>query len=279
VATTGTDKKAAVSRKRFWDLIAAATALLALTIVAGGLLLTGSASDAAVTVARRASDPETRQPPASGEANAVGRDAGGVTDLMRAAARGNLNGIRSLVGDGADPNQADLIGTTALMYAAQAGHVSAMRLLLRHGARVDARDRTGKTALMRAAQGAFVHGGEWIPLPEAVLVLLEHHAAVNAQDNRGTTALMLAAEHLHPKVVAILLRHGADPLIRNNAGATAVSRPRVLQRALLRQRTLWWPSLRQRIVRVVRLLERSAASRQRQPAGTRRRGGARPAAR
>lgn len=81
-----------------------------------------------------------------------------------------------------------------------------LRLLLGAGADLDVRDRYGHTALHLAV---LCWGG-------AVEELLKWGADVNARDGNGNTPLHLAA--LNPPsnwAVAVLLRSGADPMLRN----------------------------------------------------------------
>lgn len=54
-------------------------------------------------------------------------------------------------------------------------------------------------------------------------LLIERGAAVDAQDNRGRTPLMQAVEHGRIAVLQLLVRHGADPTIRDANSETAVT--------------------------------------------------------
>lgn len=92
------------------------------------------------------------------------------------------------------------------------------------GASINAFDNNGVTALHHAVR---------FRNREAVETLLEHGAAVNQQCTRsGSTALHRAVTSTGApgtagkgaearRIIAILLRHGADPSIRNRAGKTA----------------------------------------------------------
>jgi Ankyrin repeats (3 copies) len=70
--------------------------------------------------------------------------------LLHAAENGDLRTVRSLVGRGADVDQADGSGTTPLMAAAAAGRTTVVGVLADAGADLDLRDRLGRTALDRA---------------------------------------------------------------------------------------------------------------------------------
>ncbi|NCW41201.1 MAG: ankyrin repeat domain-containing protein, partial [Betaproteobacteria bacterium] len=54
------------------------------------------------------------------------------------------------------------------------------------------------------------------------LLLLEHHAYIDAESPNGTTPLMMAAYYGTPEATKLLLEEGADPLIKNQQGLTAL---------------------------------------------------------
>ncbi len=152
---------------------------------------------------------------------------------------------------GADPNRADEHGVTPLMKAAERGQVELMRLLLDHGADPKATLPSG-SSVMGLARGAAAirllreRGAEpqvdeldpstWfnspdfaLPMPAAprsaasplhaaarqgdtagLVALLDGGADVNATDAYGTTALHVAAEAGHEAALRLLLERGAD---------------------------------------------------------------------
>jgi ankyrin repeat protein len=65
--------------------------------------------------------------------------------LIDAVRSNDLNQVRTLLGNGANPNARD-IGVTALMLAARNGHLEISRMLIDRGADVNAID--GMNALM-----------------------------------------------------------------------------------------------------------------------------------
>ena len=98
--------------------------------------------------------------------------------LFAAAEVGDVQALRTLIGDGADPNAVDSGGLTALHWAAVYGHAEAVDLLLRAGARVNAVADFGGTPLhWAAARGR----------TEAVNLLLRAGADVDARDMYGRT--------------------------------------------------------------------------------------------
>jgi ankyrin repeat protein len=56
--------------------------------------------------------------------------------------------------------------------------------------------------------------------------LLTEHCDVNAANNIGQTALMMAALFGRSDVVRLLIAHGANSALKDNAGNTAVGRAR-----------------------------------------------------
>jgi ankyrin repeat protein len=130
-----------------------------------------------------------------------------------AALEGDLDKVKELIGQGADPNDVDQDGRTALMYASFNGHTEIVRLLLDEGAEVGIRDALGRTALLYASTG---------PFAETVKLLLDHHADPNIVDNdEHFSPLMHAAAEGQLDVVKLLLESGAEPALKDIDGETA----------------------------------------------------------
>ncbi|XP_073006619.1 serine/threonine-protein kinase 12-like isoform X1 [Typha latifolia] len=87
--------------------------------------------------------------------------------LMYLANEGDLDGIRRLLGSGADVNFRDIDGRTALHVAACEGFADVVELLFEKGAKVDPEDRWGSTPLADA-----IHYKK-----HEVIKLLEKHGA------------------------------------------------------------------------------------------------------
>lgn len=102
----------------------------------------------ALWIRRRNMDPEKR------EADRAARKAEteGLSDLMIAAAKGDIHRVTDLLNYGANPNQQSQIGSTALMYAVKNGHADIVKALLNSGARIDAKTTRGSTVLDLAIQ-------------------------------------------------------------------------------------------------------------------------------
>jgi ankyrin repeat protein len=114
---------------------------------------------------------------------AAGEDKMGRIELHYASAAGDAEAVRSHLQGGADPNATDDNGWSPLHFAAQAGSEAITRLLLRAGAKVNAQDSNGNTPLSTAA---FSSRGEG-------------------------------------ELIELLRASGADPLLENSYGVSAVS--------------------------------------------------------
>lgn len=150
----------------------------------------------------------------------------GSTLLMRANSD-NLEMIKTLLAAGVDVNSKDHFGNTALMLHRK--NPKAVALLLKAGARVNSRDAEGQDALMRASKDGLV---------ETVRLLLDNKADVHAKDNQGLTALMFASRlstnpilptrrflvstEGHEKTVQLLLAAGADVHATDKEGQTSL---------------------------------------------------------
>ncbi|ESU45136.1 Ankyrin repeat protein [Giardia duodenalis] len=127
-------------------------------------------------------------------------DEKGVTALMRAAERGDVEVVKLLIplqkGKKADCFEIGdwfiLHGGTALMMAAACGHAEVVELLVEHEAGV--KDEARWTALMCAVRGNY---------PECVKLLLKEETGM--QDNDDWTALMYAAFFRHGDCVKLLV--------------------------------------------------------------------------
>ncbi|MBI3503266.1 MAG: ankyrin repeat domain-containing protein [Proteobacteria bacterium] len=88
---------------------------------------------------------------------------GGLTALMRAAARGNAAAVDLLLARGAAVDALDAFANTALMYACARGHVGVAQLLLAAGAARGHANKYGLTA---------VEWSKWSKDAEAIGTLL-----------------------------------------------------------------------------------------------------------
>ena len=126
---------------------------------------------------------------------------GGKTALHVAASNGHAEALKILLAAGADVNSANARESTALHYAASNGHDEALKILLAAGADVNSANVPEMTALHYVASKGHA---------EALKILLAAGADVNAENRLGRTALALAKVNEHPEIVALIER-GADP--------------------------------------------------------------------
>jgi ankyrin repeat protein len=162
--------------------------------------------------------------------------------VVTAAKTNDLAGLRALLRNRADVNQAEADGTTALHWAVHRDDVAAIDLLLGAGAAVSAPNRYGVFPLHLAAVNASAAAIERLlkagadpngALPEgetvlmtaarsgsvaAVRMLLARGANVNAREAwKGQDALMWAALENHADVAELLIDSGAE-VDRTSAG-------------------------------------------------------------
>ncbi len=155
--------------------------------------------------------------------------------------------LRTLAARGFDLNTVNENGEHPLLLALKDEAWEAAAFLSGHpSVNVEVRNAAGESPLMIAAlkgqlalaerliaRQAEVNKPGWAPLHYAatqagpgavpmVRLLLEHHAYIDAESPNGSTPLMMAAHYGSPAVVKLLLEEGADPLLRNEQGLTAI---------------------------------------------------------
>ncbi len=168
-------------------------------------------------------------------------------DFFAAIRRNDTATLQGLTRRGFDLNTLDAGGEHGLMLALRAdAWAVADYLIAQPQVQVESRSSAGETPLMIAAikgrldlarrlieRGAEVNKPGWTPLHYAATfagpvatdmtrLMLEHHAYIDAESPNGSTPLMMAAQYGNTTVVKLLLEEGADPLIRNQLGLTAI---------------------------------------------------------
>ncbi|XP_049271401.1 inversin [Rhipicephalus sanguineus] len=146
------------------------------------------------------------------------RDRLGRTPLFLCVMLGDSQGAQMLLRAGARPDHGDHAGQTPLHLAARKGHRSLVRLLLSAGAPWTRGDVHGCTPL---------HCVATVSLPQArsvLAMLLECMDAsqVDLQDKLKQTALHKSALACHSENMLALLRKGANPLMQDIDGRTAL---------------------------------------------------------
>jgi ankyrin repeat protein len=120
--------------------------------------------------------------------------------LFKAVKEGNLDEVKSLLGEGADVNVRTASGSTPLMFAADYNRPDIVTFLLQHGANVNAKNGANNTALIFASLKGHV---------DVAKELLEKKADANVKNISGGDALIYAVLDRKANVVALLIKHGA----------------------------------------------------------------------
>jgi ankyrin repeat protein len=129
--------------------------------------------------------------------------AAGNSPVADAAMRGDREGVRTLLKQGADVSAAQGDGMTALHWAAQRGDADLAAMLIYAGANVGAVTRIGQYTPLHLAAGS--------PTGAVVEALLKAGANVNAKTtNTGATPLHMAASSGSAAAIQALLDNGAD---------------------------------------------------------------------
>ena len=184
--------------------------------------------------------------------------AGAYEDFFKAVSLDDAAAVERLLQRGFDANSVDEAGQGALFLAMREGAFKVAATLLKSpGLKVDQANSAGETALMMAAlrghgewlpqlvaQGAAIERDGWTPLhyaatgpePATVAWLLERGARVDSRSPNGTTPLMMAARYGSEASVDLLLRHGADPKLKNQLGIMAADFARLAAREPLAKR-------------------------------------------
>lgn len=170
--------------------------------------------------------------------------AGSYDDFFRAIKRDDPKAVTELLRRGFDPNSIDPSGRHGLFLALQDGSLKAAEALIAWPkTNVEWRSPKDESPLMLAAlkghkdlvrkliaRDADVNKPGWTPLHyaatgghlEVMLILLEEHAFIDAESPNKSTPLMMAAMYGSPAAVRLLLEAGADPMVRNELGLTAI---------------------------------------------------------
>jgi ankyrin repeat protein len=179
--------------------------------------------------------------------------AGSYEDFFSAIQQDDAATVTALLKRGFDPNTPDPKGLHGLFIALrEPSPKAASALIAWPKTDVDPRNPADETPLMIAAlkgllplaqqlveKGADVNKTGWTPLHyaatagklEVIALLLENHAYIDTESPNGSTPLMMAAGYGTPSAVKLLLEEGADPLLKNQLGLSAIDFAQGAQRA------------------------------------------------
>jgi ankyrin repeat protein len=147
----------------------------------------------------------------------------GNTALILAVQYNDPTAVQLLLEAGANPDVANDVGLTPLMWAVNRAPPNIVTLLLDYSADVNAQNNDGLTAL------AYASGTHSLPL-----LLNVNSIDLDIQDDQGQTALMRATVNGFTESVGLLLKAGADPLVKDNHGriASQLTHNRVIKHIL-----------------------------------------------
>jgi ankyrin repeat protein len=170
--------------------------------------------------------------------------AGSYDDFFTAIKRDDADNVSTLLNRGFDANTLNPEGEHGLLLAVRESSLKVASVLLSWpNIDVEARSAQDESPLMLAslrglkelceqliAKGADVNKPGWAPLHYAatnghltvINLLLENYAYIDAQSPNGSTPLMMAAQYGTPAAVNLLLEAGADPMLRNDLGLSAI---------------------------------------------------------
>jgi len=111
-------------------------------------------------------------------------------------------------------NELNAYNTTALHMAVAFNRIDIVSDLIQHGAYIDATNSAGDTPLIKIAELKTS-----APLTVAIM-LLDAAASCDLQNENGDTALHKAALNNNTKLIALLLSHKADTMLKNKKNQT-----------------------------------------------------------
>lgn len=169
---------------------------------------------------------------------------GSYDDFFVAIKQDDAKAVTALLSRGFDANTRNPAGESGLALAIREPALKvASTLIASPKTNVEARNAKDESPLMLASlkglldvakqlidRGADVNKPGWAPLHYAATnghvavmdLLLENHAYIDAASPNGSTPLMMASLYGTASAVKLLLEAGADPLLKNEQGLTAI---------------------------------------------------------
>ena len=171
-------------------------------------------------------------------------NAGSFEDFFAAIKQDDASTVASLLSRGFDVNTLNPAGDPGLILAFREPSPKVAALLISWpNTKIEVRTAKDESPLMLAAlkgltgfcqqlidKGADVNKTGWTPLHyaatnghlETMTLLLDNYAYIDAASPNGTTPLMMAAHYGTPAAVKLLLEAGADPMLKNQQGLSAI---------------------------------------------------------
>jgi ankyrin repeat protein len=170
--------------------------------------------------------------------------AGSFDDFFVAVKDDDAATVSALLGRGFDPNAVNTAGVPAIMLAITEPSFKVAAVLAQWPkTNVEVRNQADESPLMLAAlkgdlslcrllvdKGGDVNKPGWTALHYAATnghlavmrLLLDEHAYIDAASPNATTPLMMASHYGTASAVKLLLEAGADPMLKNDQGLTAL---------------------------------------------------------
>ena len=141
-------------------------------------------------------------------------DSDSMTPLMTAALDGNAKAVSLLLKKKVDLNKKNRNNDSALSLAVGAEQVDIAKILISAKADTSGGFGENKESLLHSA--IRTGNAEMIQL-----IMKQPTSAANSTDQDGNTPLMVAAEKNDAQTITLLLKSGADALLKNKEGKTA----------------------------------------------------------
>jgi len=125
----------------------------------------------------------------------------------------NLEFIKVLLENGANPNSRNEFGETVLIMNSEKGYTEIAKLLIENNANIDLQNKDSLTALMFASQNGHT---------EIVKKLINANANLDLQNKDSWTALMMASRNGHTEIVKKLISAKANIDLQNKDSLTAL---------------------------------------------------------
>ena len=137
------------------------------------------------------------------------------TALMISSAQDNMQLVKFLLDNGADPSIQTKTGATALLYAVYRGEYRIVQLLLEHNPHL--------VNICDLSEFSSLHVVCMLGNDRILKLLMKQKPDLNARSSDGITPLFIACYKLHVSLVSLLLKANVDPDIPDNNGTTPLS--------------------------------------------------------